>query len=46
MRLTYDATKDVAYLELRDMATYDATGPALLPEPDHAPHALSVERSG
>ena len=50
MRLTYDATNDVAYLELRQLGPDDVLGPALLLEPDRPFHALViadfVERTG
>ena len=50
MRLTYDATTDVAYLELREPGPDEVLGPALLLEHDRAFHALViadfVERDG
>ena len=36
MRLTYDATTDVAYLFLRPLAQGESIGPTLLLETDHA----------
>lgn len=42
MRLTYDATTDVAYLELRPLDAGDVMGPALLLEPDRAFHAMVI----
>ena len=36
MRLTYDATTDVAYLFLRPLAQGEPIGPTLLLETDHA----------
>jgi uncharacterized protein YuzE len=36
MRLTYDATTDVAYLSLRPVAQGESVGPTLLLETDHA----------
>jgi uncharacterized protein YuzE len=35
MRLTYDATTDVAYLSLRAVRPGEVLGPTLLAEPDH-----------
>jgi uncharacterized protein YuzE len=35
MRLTYDATTDVAYLSLRAVRPSELLGPTLLVEPDH-----------
>lgn len=50
MRLTYDATTDVAYLELREPGPDEVLGPALLLEQDHAFQALVIadftERDG
>lgn len=42
MRLTYDATTDVAYLELRRLAPGEALGPNLLLGADRAFHALVI----
>jgi uncharacterized protein YuzE len=36
MRLTYDATSDVAYLSLRPLAQRESVGPTLLLETDRA----------
>ena len=36
MRLSYDATTDVAYLSLRPLAQGEPVGPTLLLETDHA----------
>lgn len=42
MRLTYDATTDVACLELRELDPGEVLGPNLLLEPDRALRALVI----
>jgi uncharacterized protein YuzE len=46
MRLTYDATTDVAYLSLRLLRAGELLGPTLLVEPDHDfPGAVALDFS-
>ena len=44
MHLTYDATTDMAYLQLRSTGPGDVIGPALILEHDRAFHGVVMDR--